>query len=62
LLVAALPSKDGGQRYFVTDRVEHHARALARRPDPDAHPAEARLWDALHARFRGELPEVAGPR
>jgi sulfatase-like protein len=61
-LLAALPTPKGGTRYFIMDRHEHHPRPLEGRPDPGTSPAEAQLWDALHARFPAELAEPAGPR
>jgi arylsulfatase A-like enzyme len=59
LLLAALPSEEGGQKYFLTDRFDHHPRLLNGRPDPTERPAETRLWDALHARFPDELAGIS---
>ncbi|MGH8130870.1 MAG: sulfatase-like hydrolase/transferase, partial [Steroidobacteraceae bacterium] len=59
-LLAAIPDPEGGApRYLYTDRHSPLPRPLAGRPDPAADPEAARLWDALHARFPGELQ--AGP-
>ncbi|MEX2148923.1 MAG: sulfatase-like hydrolase/transferase [Steroidobacteraceae bacterium] len=55
LLLAALPSQEGGQKYFITNRQDPHPSLLEGRPDPVMRPTESRLWDALHSRFPGEL-------
>jgi len=55
-LLAAVPDDAGGFRYLFTDRREPFPRPLAARPDPGADAEAARLWDALQARFPGELP------
>ena len=41
--------------YLFTDRRHPLPRALRAAPDPAAEPEAARLWDALQARFPGEL-------
>jgi hypothetical protein len=57
-LLAAIPEPDGRfLRYLFTDRHNPLPRLLEARPDPAAEPEAARLWDALQARFPGELPD-----
>jgi arylsulfatase A-like enzyme len=57
-LLAAIPSwTDDSVSFLFTDRHSPLPRRLQGRPDPAAEPEAARLWDALHARFPGELPE-----
>ncbi len=57
-LLAAIPDADGRNlRFLYTDRHDPLPRPLEARPDPTAQPEAARLWDALQARFPGELPE-----
>ena len=56
-LLAAIPSgsKTGEFEYiFIDSRYPVPARFLER-PDAARQPQAARLWDALHERFRGEL-------
>jgi hypothetical protein len=56
-LLAAIPNwSDGSISYLYTDRHSPLPRSLQGRPDPTGEPEAARLWDALHARFSGELP------
>ena len=56
-LLAAIPGPPGeGPRYLLTDRRNPAPRALEGPPDPSAEPEARRLWDALKARFPGELP------
>ena len=57
-LLAAIPDpKGGGTRYLYSDRHNPLPRPLAAaRPDPSQDPEAARLWEALQARFPGELP------
>jgi hypothetical protein len=56
-LLAAIPSwSDGTVSYLFTDRRSPLPRRLEGRPDAATEPEAARLWDALHARFPGELP------
>lgn len=56
-LLAAIPDPDGRYlRYLYTDRHDPAPRLLEARPDPGRDPEAARLWDALQARFPGELP------
>jgi hypothetical protein len=56
-LLAAIPSGNGeAVSYLFTDRRSPLPRRLAGRPDPALEPEAARLWDALHERFAGELP------
>ena len=56
-LLAAIPSwTDDSVSYLFTDRRSPLPRRLEGRPDPTTEPEAARLWDALHARFPGELP------
>lgn len=59
-LLAAVPSWDNQSvTYLYTDRRAPLPRRLAGRPDPATEPEAARLWDALHERFAGELPPPA---
>lgn len=56
-LLAAIPgAAGGGLRYLLTNRHTPHPRELAGPPDPSAEPEARRLWDALKARYPGELP------
>jgi hypothetical protein len=56
-LLAAIPDPDGRYlRFLYTDRHNPAPRLLEARPDPGRDPEAARLWDALQARFPGELP------
>ncbi|MGE3743762.1 MAG: sulfatase-like hydrolase/transferase [Geminicoccaceae bacterium] len=56
-LLAAIPDPDGRYlRFLYTDRHDPAPRLLEARPDPGRDPEAARLWDALQARFPGELP------
>jgi len=56
-LLAAIPDPDGRYlRFLYTDRHNPLPRVLEGRPDPRRDPEAARLWDALQARFDGELP------
>lgn len=56
-LLAYVPDRDGKSgRYLFTDRDDPQPLHLNARPDPDKEPEAARLWDALMARFPGELP------
>jgi hypothetical protein len=56
-LLAAIPDPDGRHlRFLYTDRHNPLPRVLEGRPDPGRDPEAARLWDALQARFDGELP------
>jgi hypothetical protein len=58
-LLAAIPSwTDDSVSYLFTDRRSPLPRSLQGRPDPAEEPEATRLWDALHARFPGELPEI----
>lgn len=60
-LLAAVPSrKDDSVSYLYTSRNSPLPRRLAGRPDPSRDPEASRLWDALHARFAGELATPAG--
>ncbi len=59
-LLAALPGTPATPpRYLVTDRQNPDPRVLAGPPDPRQDPEARRLWDALQARFPGELPTTA---
>lgn len=59
-LLAAIPSwTDDSVKYLFTDRRSPLPRTLPGRPDPAVEPEASRLWDALHARFPGELGGVA---
>jgi arylsulfatase A-like enzyme len=56
-LLAAVPDPNGRHlRFLYTDRHNPAPRLLEARPDPGRDPEAARLWDALQARFPGELP------
>jgi hypothetical protein len=55
-LLAAIPSwKDNSVTYLFTDRSSPLPRRIAGPPDPAIEPEAARLWDALHERYPGEL-------
>lgn len=59
-LLAAIPDPDGRDWiYLYTNRRSPLPKRLSGRPDPIAEPEAARLWDALHARFQGEIPDSA---
>jgi hypothetical protein len=59
-LLGALPGTAGGpMRYLLTDRENPHPRLLTGPPDARKDPEARRLWDALQARFPGELAAVA---
>jgi hypothetical protein len=61
-LLAAIPKLAGGSvSWLFTDRHSPLPRRLTSRPDPAIDPEAARLWAALQARFRGELPDEPGP-
>jgi len=56
-LLAAIPSwNDDTVSYLFSSRQSPLPRRLQGRPDPATEPEAARLWEALHARFPGELP------
>jgi len=60
-LLAYVPSwDDEPAAYLYSSRASPLPRRLAGRPDPAQDPEGARLWDALHARFVGELAAPAG--
>jgi arylsulfatase A-like enzyme len=60
-LLAAIPSwTDDTVTYLFTSRQSPLPRRLSGRPDPAADPEAARLWDAIQARFPGELQTAAG--
>jgi hypothetical protein len=60
-LLAAIPSwKDESVSFLYTSRRSPLPRRLDGRPDPSQDPEAARLWDALFARFAGELAPPAG--
>ena len=55
-LLASLPVRDGGARKFILARRDGRLAArITAAPDPAAHPEPARLWQALHERFAGEI-------
>lgn len=59
-LLARLPSwSDDSVTWLYSDRRSPLPRRLAGPPDPGTDPEAARLWDALHTRFAGELPPPA---
>jgi hypothetical protein len=59
-LLAAIPSwTNDTVTYLFTDRLSPLPRRLEGRPDPLLEPEATRLWDALHARFPGELVGTA---
>jgi hypothetical protein len=56
-LLAAIPGSPGqGTRYLLTSRDKPDPRVLEGPPDASRDPEARRLWDALQARFPGELP------
>jgi hypothetical protein len=56
-LLAYVPDPRGSDwRYLFTSREEPLPRPLETLPDPLRDPMAAQLWDALQARFPGELP------
>ncbi|MEX0734393.1 MAG: sulfatase-like hydrolase/transferase [Steroidobacteraceae bacterium] len=56
-LLAAIPDPAGGPpKYLYTARHNPLPRTLDGPPDATRDPEARRLWDALHARFPGELP------
>ncbi|MGH8198090.1 MAG: sulfatase-like hydrolase/transferase [Steroidobacteraceae bacterium] len=56
-LLAAIPGPPGSApRYLYTARHNPLLRTLDGPPDATRDPEARRLWDALHARFPGELP------
>jgi hypothetical protein len=57
-LIAVIPGRQPGQspHYLLTDRRKPAPRALEGAPDPASEPEASRLWDALKARYPGELP------
>lgn len=58
-LLAAVPSwKHDSVSYLYTSRQSPFPQRLENRPDPSRDAEAARLWDALHARFPGELPDL----
>jgi len=58
-LLAAIPDWGSGAiSYLYTSRQDPLPRPLAHRPDPARDAEAARLWDALQARFPGELPSL----
>lgn len=62
-LLAAVPGPgNAGARYLLMDRNRPRPKPLDGPPEPDAAGDARRLWDALHARFPGELaPPAAIP-
>jgi arylsulfatase A-like enzyme len=60
-LLAFIPEqRDSRWHYLYTSRHEPLPRPLQARPDPRTEPEAARLWEALQARFPGELPVLPG--
>ncbi len=60
-LLAAIPGLKGqGTRYLVADRGHPQPKALEPPPDAGQDAEVRRLWDALQARFPGELPADPG--
>ena len=56
-ILAAIPSWDDETvSYLFSSRRSPLPRRFQGRPDPATDPEAARLWDALQARFLGELP------
>jgi hypothetical protein len=60
LLLAALPDGSGGHDYLLTSRRNPFPMRLKQTPDPLENPRAARLWQALHDRYGGELQQL-GP-
>lgn len=55
-LLAAVPNPDGlGLRFLYTSRQDPLPRVLEGHPDAARDPEASRLWDALQARFPGEI-------
>jgi sulfatase-like protein len=63
-LLAAIPGSPAqGSRYLLTDRAKPAPKVLEGPPDPTTEPEARRLWNALKARFPGELPpDIELPR
>jgi hypothetical protein len=58
-LLAFIPSwSDRSYTCLFTERSSPLPRRLQGPPEPDTEPEAARLWDALHARFPGELAGI----
>jgi len=58
-LLAFVPDlRGGGWRYLYTNRHDPLPTPLEALPDAATEPEVARLWDALQARFPGELPSL----
>jgi hypothetical protein len=56
-MLAAIPGPPGGAtQYLYTGRHNPSPRALEGPPDARVEPEARRLWDALKARYPGELP------
>lgn len=57
-LLAAIPGLTGGPpTYLYSDRYQPRPRPVTGPPDPIKEPEARRLWEALVARFPGELPD-----
>ena len=62
MLLAALPAGPDAHQYLLFNLADGRGRLLLEPPGPDQAEAK-RLWDALHANYRGELkPAVAVTR
>ncbi len=60
-LLAAIPALTGaGPRYITADRLKPEPRSFQGPPAASLDPETRRLWDALQARFPGELTPAAG--
>jgi arylsulfatase A-like enzyme len=56
-LLAAVPHREGGaMKYILVDRHKGFPARIEARPSDADQPEAARLWDALHAEFAGEMP------
>jgi arylsulfatase A-like enzyme len=61
-LLAAVPyRRGGGLEYILVDRRQRFPMRLTARPDEREAPEPARLWDALHREFAGEIPQANVP-
>jgi len=62
LLLAVIPGPAGAPQYMASDRANPAPVVLEGPPDAASGPEAVRLWNALVARFPGELPASSGAR